>query len=209
MFSLGPLVFALNAASEGVRPVTNAAEHEPSSVVVGWVTEKDEPLKFAPVFAATDHVALAGVHGACAVKLRLNGDDAEMLRLLPWIWVADGRVTPAGAAARGSMLQPEGAVRLKELIWPLVGLSENVKSWVAPAFAGDGDGVMLALALGGTASAAGATRPASNRTTVRMNEVRQREVPSFTVCLLTGRRTSAFAVPRPGDRRMAEAVSRR
>ena len=213
MFSLGPSVSALNAASAGARPLTNAAEHEPSSVVVGWVTEKDEPLNPPPDLAATDHSPFAGLHAACASKVKLSGVDAEMSRFLPWICVAVARVIPAGGGVLQSpvseMLQPAGAPRLNDPILPLVGLSENVKSWVAPAFAGDGDGVMLALALGGTASAAGAMRPASNRRTVRTNGVRQRGVASFTICLLTGRRTNAFAVPRPADRRMAQGVSRR
>ena len=93
------------------------------------MTEKDEPLKFGPVFATSDHVVLVRLHAAWALKLRgLNGDEAEMLSPLPWICVADGRVMPAGAEVRGSMLQPAGAVRLNELIWPLVGVRENVKS---------------------------------------------------------------------------------
>ncbi len=84
-------------------------------------------MKFGPVFAATDHIAVGGLHAAWALKLRLNGDEAEMLRFLPWICVADGRVTPAGGGERrGAMLQPDGAVRLNELIWPLDGASENV-----------------------------------------------------------------------------------
>ncbi|HYZ14070.1 MAG TPA: hypothetical protein VFA08_10800 [Actinomycetota bacterium] len=180
------------------------------SVVVGCsLMSNEEPLKFGPDLAATDHAALAGLQAAWAVKLRVNGDEEEMLRLRPWICEADGRVTPAGGDTRGEMLQPDGAVRLNELIWPLDGASENVKSWVAPASAGGDEAVILAVAVDGTASAAGAIRPVSNRRAVRTNGAPQRGVASFTICLLTGRRTNAFAVPRPGDRRMAEEVSRR
>jgi hypothetical protein len=209
MFSLGPSLSALNAASAG--GLTNADLQKPSSLVVGSVNEYDEPLNPPPDLAVTSHSPIVGLHAACALKVKVSGVDAEMSRFLPWICVAVGRVIPAGGvhSSVGEMLQPAGASRLNDPILPLDGLSENVKSWVAPAFAGEGDGVMLALALGGTASAVGAARPASSSRTVRTNGVRQRGVASFTICLLTGRRTNAFAVPRPGDRRMAEAVSRR
>jgi hypothetical protein len=197
----------LKAASAGPRPVTNAALQKPDSVVVGWFTENEEPLKFGPVFAATDHVALAGLHGAWAVKLRLNEDEDEMLRLLPWICVADGRVTPAGGETRGAMVQPDGAVRLNELICPLVGVRVKVYEPVVPA--GAVPGVTVAVAAPGAADTAGASTPMRRSTPSKISGVRQRGVNKFTVCLLTGRRTNAFAVPRPGDRRMAGEVSRR
>lgn len=173
--------------------------------------ETEAPVKFGPVFAATAHVVFNVVsdpaHGACAVKLTENGLDAVIVCPRPCrLVVVHVRPDPF---AGGEIIQPEGTVRLNELIWPLVGVRENVKSWVAPASVGGDNGVMLATALAGAASAEGAMRPASNRRMVRTNGVRQRGVPSFTMCLLTGRRTNAFAVPRPGDRRMAEEVSRR
>jgi hypothetical protein len=202
------LVFAPNSVSAGWRPVTNSAVHEGVSVVVGWsLTSNEEPLKFGPDLAATDHVALAGLHAACAVKLRLNGDEEEMLRLLPWICEADGRVTPAGGETRGAMLQPDGAVRLNELICPLVGVRVKVYEPVVPA--GTVPGVTVAVAAPGAADTAGASTPMRRSTPSKISGVRQRAVNNFTACLLTGRRTNAFAVPRPGDRRMAEEVSRR
>ncbi len=86
------------------------------------------PVKFPPVFAATDHVVFSeapvAAHGACAVKLTENGLDAEMLSPRPCRVVAV-HVRPDPFAG-GEIVQPEGTERLNELIWLLVGASVNV-----------------------------------------------------------------------------------
>src|SRR5918996_128200 len=184
------------------RSVTRTARSESGDGVSALTVA----LMFRPDFAATDHVALAGLHAAWAVKLRLNGDEEEMLRLLPWICEAVGRVTPAGGETRGAIVQPDGAVRLNELICPFVGVRVKVYEPVVPA--GTVPGVTVAVAAPGAADTTGASTPMRRSTPSKISGVRQRGVNNFTACLLTGRRNNAFAVPRPADRRMAEAVSR-
>jgi hypothetical protein len=141
------------------------------------------------------------------VKLTSSGEEEVMVSPRPWITVDEpGASWTPGSESTLVIAQPVGAVRLNDEACPLVGVNVYVYEPVVPA--GTLPGVTVAVAAPGAAEAGTAMSPASNKRPVRTNGVRQRGVASFTICLLTGLRTNAFAVPRPGDRRMAGEVSR-
>jgi hypothetical protein len=97
----------------------------PESGVESALTVNELPVRLLLDFATTGHAGFVVPHGAWAVKITVNGEDAPIETPVPWMSVADGRVTPAGGETNGWIVHPEPAVRVNDPIEPLSGASVN------------------------------------------------------------------------------------